>query len=59
MDEVIKSLTNPKNIKTKIQKIFDELFRNISIPKDIENLFSKLGVDPNEIKDIKNFIRKN
>lgn len=59
VDEVIKNLSVHKSIKNKVQKMFDDLFRNIDIPNNTLVKLKKLAVEEEDLKDIKNLIKKN
>ncbi len=59
VDEVIKNLSLHKSIKNKVQKMFDDLFRNIDIPNNTLVKLKKLAVEEEDLKDIKNLIKKN
>ena len=59
VDEVIKNLSVHKSIKNKVQKTFDDLFRNIDIPNVTLVKLKKLAVEEEDLKDIKNLIKKN
>ncbi len=59
VDEVIKNLPVHKSIKNKVQKTFDDLFRNIDIPNVTLVKLKKLAVEEEDLKDIKNLIKKN
>jgi hypothetical protein len=59
VDEVIKNLSVHKSIKNKVQKTFDDIFRNIDIPNVTLVKLKKLAVEEEDLKDIKNLIKKN